>query len=181
LDEIRKINDTSIHASRQFHDLPTSTTSRLSWDRGQKNGRPFARPVRWLQGIGQSLHSNASMKTKPARAPRLFPRLRVLVGDDIALGPGKVDLLALIGETGSIREAAERMGMSYMRAWTLVKTMNACFREPLVVASRGGKERGGAALTETGRRALKLYQGLEAKSLKACADTWRQLCQLLTD
>ena len=67
--------------------------------------------------------------------------MRVLCGDDIALGPGKVDLLALIGETGSIREAAERMGMSYMRAWTLIKTVNACFREPLVMASRGGKER----------------------------------------
>src|SRR5262245_47383302 len=158
-----------------------NTTPRLSWDRARKNGMPFGRPLRWLQGIGQSLHSNGSMKTTPARAPRLFPRMRVLVGDDIALGPGKVDLLALIGETGSIREAAERMGMSYMRAWTLVKTMNACFREPLVVASQGGKERGGAVLTETGRRALTLYRGLETKSLKACADTWRQLCQLLAE
>jgi len=107
--------------------------------------------------------------------------MRVLCGDDIALGPGKVDLLALIGETGSIREAAERMGMSYMRAWTLIKTMNACFREPLVVASRGGKERGGAVLTETGRRALESYRELEVQSLKACAGIWRRLRKLLTD
>ena len=107
--------------------------------------------------------------------------MRVLCGDDIALGPGKVDLLALIGDTGSIREAAERMGMSYMRAWTLVRTMNACFREPVVVASRGGRERGGAVLTETGRKALRLYQALEVQSLKACADSWRQLRGLLAD
>ena len=107
--------------------------------------------------------------------------MRVLCGEDIALGPGKVDLLALIGETGSIREAAERMGMSYMRAWTLIKTMNACFREPVVVASRGGKARGGAVLTETGRRALELYRGLESQSLKAGADLWRQLRKLLAD
>lgn len=105
----------------------------------------------------------------------------MLSGEDIALGPGKVELLALVGETGSIRAAAEAMGMSYMRAWTLIKTMNACFREPLVVASRGGKKRGGAELTVTGRTALKLYRGLEAQSLKACADTWRQLRKLLTD
>ncbi len=137
--------------------------------------------VQWLQGYGQSLHSNASMKTKSGRAPRLLPRMRVLCGEDIALGPGKVDLLALIGETGSIREAAERMGMSYMRAWTLIKTMNACFHEPLIVASRGGKEGGGAALTQTGRTALKLYRGLEAQSQKACADLWRQLRKLLMD
>ena len=140
-----------------------------------------ASPVPWLPGYGQSLHSNASMKTKPARAPRLLPRMRVLCGEDIALGPGKVDLLALIGETGSIREAAERIGMSYMRAWTLIRTMNACFREPVVVASRGGKARGGAVLTETGRRALELYRGLESQSLKACADTWRHLRKLLAD
>ena len=138
-------------------------------------------PVQWLPGYGQSLHYNTSMKTKPTRATRLLPRMRVLCGEDIALGPGKVDLLALIGETGSIREAAERMGMSYMRAWTLIKTMNACFREPVLVASRGGKERGGAVLTETGRRALELYRGLESQSLKACADISRQLRKLLAD
>src|SRR5438034_10338212 len=96
------------------------------------------------------------MNAKPSRAPRLRPRMRVLCGEEIALGPGKVDLLALIDETGSIREAAGRMGMSYMRAWTLIKTMNACFQEPLVVASRGGKAGGGAALTEAGGTALKL-------------------------
>ena len=67
---------------------------------------------------------------------------------DIALGPGKVDLLTLIKKTGSIREAAERMHMSYMRAWTLIKTMNACFKEPLVEAVRGGKEGGGAEFLE---------------------------------
>ncbi len=107
--------------------------------------------------------------------------MRVLCGEDVALGPGKSDLLTLVRKTGSIREAAERMGMSYMRAWTLIKTMNACFREPLVVASRGGKKRGGAVLTVTGRTALKLYRGLEAQSLKACAGTWRQLSKLLAD
>src|SRR5437667_9894211 len=79
------------------------------------------------------------MKTNSGRAPRFFPRMRVLCGEDIALGPGKADLLALIGETGSIRESAERMGMSYMRAWTLIKTMNACFREPVVVTLGAGK------------------------------------------
>src|SRR2546430_6328438 len=78
------------------------------------------------------------MNAKPSREPRLRPRMRVLCGEVIALGPGKVDLLALIGETGSIREAAERMGMSYMRAWKLIKTMNACFKKPLVEAGRGG-------------------------------------------
>src|SRR4030095_2224304 len=89
----------------------------------------------------KALHLQSSrMKSASSRTPRLRPRMRVLCGEDIALGPGKVHLLALIDETGSIREAAERMGMSYMRAWTLIRMMNACFKEPLVVAVRGGGE-----------------------------------------
>jgi molybdate transport system regulatory protein len=121
------------------------------------------------------------MKTQKGRSARFFPRMRVLCGEEVALGPGKADLLALVGQTGSIRSAAERMGMSYMRAWTLIRTMNACFREPLVVASRGGKQRGGAVLTATGRKALALYREFEAKSVRACASTWRELRKLLSD
>ena len=90
-----------------------------------------------------------AMATKPntKRNQLVRPRLRVQCGEDIALGPGKLDLLALIAETGSTRDAAERMNMSYMRAWTLIRTMNRCCKAPLVEAVRGGKERGGARLT----------------------------------
>jgi molybdate transport system regulatory protein len=73
------------------------------------------------------------------------------------------------------------MGMSYMRAWTVIKTMNACFREPLVVATRGGKDRGGAVVTGTGKEALALYRKLEVQSVKACAGAWRDLQKLLAD
>jgi len=107
--------------------------------------------------------------------------MRVMCGEEVALGPGKADLLGLVAETGSIRAAAERMGMSYMRAWTLIQTMNACFREPLVIASRGGKERGGAIVTATGSQALELYRELETASMKACAAPWGQLRKLLQD
>jgi molybdate transport system regulatory protein len=105
--------------------------------------------------------------------------MRVLCGEDIALGPGKVDLLALVAKTGSIREAAERMHMSYMRAWTLIRTMNACFKKPLVEAVRGGNTGGGARLTETGRKALALYQQMEAACLDASKSGWQQLRTLL--
>ena len=84
------------------------------------------------------------------------PRLRVQCEDDVALGPGKMELLALVAKTGSIREAGQRMDMSYMRAWTLIRTMNLCFRKPLVEAARGGKTGGGAELTDTGKQVLAL-------------------------
>jgi molybdate transport system regulatory protein len=106
-------------------------------------------------------------------------RIRILHGDDIAIGPGKAELLEFVRQTGSIAEAAKQMGMSYMRAWTLIKTMNACFKEPLVEAVRGGRAHGGAVLTETGRKALRLYQQMEADCLKSTTTRWKELRSLM--
>jgi len=89
---------------------------------------------------------------------RLEPRIRILLGSSIAIGPGKAALLEAIGETGSIAAAGRRMGMSYRRAWVLAKTMNACFREPLIEAAKGGIGGGGARLTAMGREVLALYR-----------------------
>ena len=100
-------------------------------------------------------------------------------GKEIALGPGKVELLEHIARTGSIAEAAERMEMSYMRAWTLVKTMEACFRQPLVAAHRGGKSQGGASLTDAGQKALALYRRMDEQCQKATKQAWRELRKLL--
>jgi len=92
------------------------------------------------------------------------PRLRILLGRSIAIGPGKAELLRLIDSTGSISAAAREMGMSYRRAWTLVETMNTAFREPLVAAATGGKGGGGATVTDFGRQALKSYRAMEEKA-----------------
>ena len=64
-------------------------------------------------------------------------RFRILSGDLIALGPGKVDLLESIGREGSISQAARERHLSYRRAWNMVDTMNQCFKEPLVVSITG--------------------------------------------
>jgi molybdate transport system regulatory protein len=85
------------------------------------------------------------------------PRVRILAGSEIAIGPGKADLLRAIDDTGSISAAARRMGMSYRRAWLLVHTMNDCFQSPLVEAAKGGAAGGGAQLTTAGRDVLRHY------------------------
>jgi len=112
---------------------------------------------------------------------QIRPRLRVGCGSDIALGPGKVELLEWVHQTGSITEAARRMGMSYMRAWTLIRTMNRSFRAPIVVGRRGGSNRGGAELTEAGRQALDLYHEMNARCLEAVQPQWKELRKLLRD
>jgi molybdate transport system regulatory protein len=95
-------------------------------------------------------------------------RVRHLDGA-VAMGPGKVELLEGIAETGSIAAAGRRMGMSYKRAWLLVEAMNAMFVGPLVGAAKGGAGGGGAALTPLGQRMLKAYRGLESAANKAGA------------
>ena len=118
-------------------------------------------------------------KAKSDGTLSLLPRFRIMRGKEIAFGPGKMELLKLVAETGSISEAAKRMDMSYMRAWSLIQTMNLCFKEPVIEAVRGGHERGGAVLTETGRQVLKLYQQMEQDGLKAVQIDWRALKKLL--
>lgn len=113
-------------------------------------------------------------KTSDA-GPVLQTRLRVVANGEIALGPGKADLLEQIARTGSIADAARNLDMSYMRAWTLVKTMNAMFRTPLVVANRGGRERGGAGLSDDGNSVLKLYREMQEACLRATETSWAAL------
>jgi len=84
-------------------------------------------------------------------------RVRVTRGNEVAIGPGKIDLLAAIHSAGSISGAARSMGMSYRRAWLLVETMNQCFERPLVETATGGKSGGGATLTAEGTAVLNAF------------------------
>jgi molybdate transport system regulatory protein len=112
---------------------------------------------------------------------RLEPRIRILLGSSIAIGPGKAALLEAIEETGSIAAAGRRMGMSYRRAWVLAKTMNACFREPLIEAAKGGIGGGGARLTPMGREVLALYRAMEDHAATAVITDMERLRMLMVD
>lgn len=100
---------------------------------------------------------------KEVAIARVKLKLQLYCGEEIAMGPGKADLLDRIAETGSISAAARGMGMSYRRAWLLVDAMNRCFHEPLVETRPGGGERAGARLTEAGIAALAAYRALSAQ------------------
>ena len=121
------------------------------------------------------LKSGWTMKSESPLPVTIQPRIRVWVGDDVALGPGKAELLKLIQKNRSISAAARQMGMSYMRAWTLIQTMNRSFKDPLALPTRGGKRGGGTELTETGLKVLECYQGMEKAGLKAMGPHWQRL------
>jgi molybdate transport system regulatory protein len=112
---------------------------------------------------------------------RLEPRIRILLGSSIAIGPGKAALLEAISETGSIAAAGRRMGMSYRRAWLLAKTMNACFREPLIDATKGGIGGGGARLTPMGQEVVSLYRAMEDHAATAVVADMEKLRALMVE
>lgn len=99
---------------------------------------------------------------------RLKIKAQLLVGAEIALGPGKADLLAAIAAHGSISAAARAMGLSYRRAWLMVDAMNRLFAAPLVATHAG--RRSGASLTPAGHAVLADYRALAAR-LDAAAGT----------
>ncbi|MFN3954480.1 MAG: winged helix-turn-helix domain-containing protein [Pararhodobacter sp.] len=109
------------------------------------------------------------MSLTPARPPHTRLRIRITFGNKEMIGPGKAELLERIDRCGSIAAAGREMGMSYKRAWELVGTLNAMFREPLVESTRGGPGGGGAVLTEAGREIVALYRAFEADAAAAGA------------
>jgi len=86
--------------------------------------------------------------------------VRLMSDGNIAIGPGKAQLLKVIRETGSISAAARHMKMSYRRAWMLVDTMNNCFKAPLVRTETGGKRGGGTRLSKEGEQVLAIYEDM---------------------
>lgn len=120
--------------------------------------------------------------SEPAPVSRPSPlqlRLRVYCGAEAALGPGRAELLERIRRTESIAEAAREMGMSYMKAWKLIQSLNRCFQGPLLEVHRGGKTGGTARLTPLGQQTLVLYRQMEQDSLAALRPSEEKMAALL--
>ncbi len=105
--------------------------------------------------------------------------LRIDFDESRAIGPGKVRLLELVGETGSISAAGRAMGMSYRRAWLLVDALNQTFRSPVVQTRGGGVGGGGADLTPFGAGLVASYRTMEREARDALARHLSELEQAL--
>jgi molybdate transport system regulatory protein len=88
-------------------------------------------------------------------------RIRIDFSDSSFVGPGKIDLLEAIRDSGSLSQAARDLGMSYRRAWLLIDSFKSAFREPVTLATTGGKGGGGVALTSFGEGLVESYRALE--------------------
>src|SRR5271168_1263110 len=88
-------------------------------------------------------------------------RFRIDFAEHSSIGPGKICLLEAIRDAGSLSQGARNIGMSYRRAWLLVESLKQSFREPVTVATTGGKAGGGMRVTEFGDALIDTYHDLE--------------------
>ena len=77
--------------------------------------------------------------------------------EHVLLGEGRVSLLKAIGDTGSLSKAAKSLNMSYKKAWNLLDSVNKAAAKPVVLTSVGGKNGGGAELTEYGKSLINAF------------------------
>ena len=91
-------------------------------------------------------------------------RSKLWIEDDDGpfLGEGRIRVLKAIAEYGSITKAASSMNMSYQKAWKMVQSMNAASATDFVFRTSGGKGGGGTILTAEGKKAIELYEKLNA-------------------
>ena len=75
-------------------------------------------------------------------------------------GPGRVELLERINQTGSISQAARQMHMSYKKAWEMITILNTQANRPLVIVRAGGEKGGGSSITEEARELIAYHKSL---------------------
>lgn len=91
------------------------------------------------------------------------------------IGPGKISLLEHIDMEGSLSRAAERMGISYRRAWLFMQQINKAFDEVAVSTPMHGHGGGPARLTEFGRALIRHYRSIEQEAARSGAELLRWL------
>ena len=88
--------------------------------------------------------------------------LRVFNGEEKLVGPGKLELLQFIQETGSISQAAKKMGLSFKKAWDRVNSLNQLCESPIVQAHSGGAKGGKTVVTPAGIELMEAFQRLQS-------------------
>jgi molybdate transport system regulatory protein len=77
--------------------------------------------------------------------------LWIEIDGQVVLSRWRIELLAAIAETGSISGGAERMGVSYRRAWEKIQEMEQRLGVNLLETQTGGPGGGGAHLTQAAK------------------------------
>lgn len=93
-------------------------------------------------------------------------------------GPGVAMLMEGVRETASLSAACKELGMSYSKAWKIIKKAEEDLGCLLMEGTRGGESGGGTVLTEEGVQLLARYQRFEAEAGEVVE---RLFCQIFEE
>ena len=95
-----------------------------------------------------------------------------LYREEKVFGPGVAELLETVRDTRSLRSAAMRMDMAYSKAWKVIKEAEKGMGFSLLDTATGGKQGGGATLTQKSRKRLHVIAGEPVAD--TCFPRWLQ-------
>ena len=96
---------------------------------------------------------------------KIKSRIWIETEEGMFLGNGRVRLLKAINNTGSLSKAAKSMGMSYKKAWNLIDSVNSKAKDTVVITTTGGKDGGGASVTEYGKSLIEQFEILNQQTI----------------
>ena len=105
-------------------------------------------------------------------------KVKVWIEDDasnLIFGGGKTQILEFIDQTGSISEAAKKVGMNYKKAWSHIKILQEYLEDELVIANKGGKGQGGKVLTPKAKEVISTYKILQKDIKKYTQKRYEEL------
>lgn len=106
----------------------------------------------------------------------IYPKVKVqLAGTEPFYGPGMKQLLRSIKEQGSVREACEKMGLSYSKGRRMIERAEGELGYSIVERTHGGKNGGNARITEAGSSLLKKYEKFEAEIEEAAREKFDEI------
>jgi molybdate transport system regulatory protein len=122
------------------------------------------RPSTHGDGVGDDQEPAAKASTTPSG--HIEPAQRIWFHDDgkPMFGPGTLKVLVLVTQTGSLHQAAKKMGMAYSKAWRIVKDAEDHLGYKLLDRQIGGAGGGGATLTPDGQRFVARYAAMRAEA-----------------
>ncbi|MBQ0058461.1 MAG: LysR family transcriptional regulator [Lachnospiraceae bacterium] len=95
---------------------------------------------------------------------RFEVRVKVAIkGETAFFGPGIADLMRHIDKTGSVKEGCQSMGLSYSKGWSILNRAEKELGYPLIRRNHGGREGGGAAITDQGRELLAKFDQMHER------------------
>lgn len=113
-------------------------------------------------------HASTPQPPRSPRPPRPTVRLHLWLEEDgeMVFGMGRAMLLMAIDEHGSLKKAAEALGMSYRAAWGKLKQTETALGLRLV--EKAGSNREGYRLTPVGRETMDRFRAWFA-TVERCA------------